>query len=339
MGLFVSTIDFADGTTSYGRSTIAAMDLICQHFNVSTSPQRITSLALDHLTDKNGVYLDAPLRGIARYFGCFDHVYIGTADNHFAPDMYCTALLNTSYTGEWVTRSVVAAKRFADEHPALDFRWYLNYEAAGNYFGTGCDHFQPDFQRQQASPVVSARAFTQAYSTMFASLTLQLVSLRNASVMWSPTFNWPAREVADRAALLSNVTSLFRAVPLLREVANQDAMGKYSTYDIASRTFTYNLTCADTVYYQALLKEAAAATPRPAAVTVNMELFSRRTAPKQSTIVGDPAEHEQRKCCYAAHNLTIGPSWELTDWYRSTFREWDPDRAEAATLATRHALR
>ena len=45
-----------------------------------------------------------------------------------------------------------------------------------------------------------------------------------------------------------------------------------------------------------------------------MELFSRRDTVPQSTIVGDPMEHARRQCCYAAHNLTIGPSWEITDW-------------------------
>ena len=49
-------------------------------------------------------------------------------------------------------------------------------------------------------------------------------------------------------------------------------------------------------------------------ITVNMELFSRRDTVPQSTIVGDPMEHARRQCCYAAHNLTIGPSWEITDW-------------------------
>ena len=85
------------------------------------------------------------------------------------------------------------------------------------------------------------------------------------------------------------------------------------------------------------LREAAAATPRPATVNVNMELFSRRNTAPQSTIVGDPFEHERRKCCYAAHNLSIGASWELTDWYRANFEPWDPDAGEAASLVDREA--
>ena len=126
---------------------------------------------------------------------------------------------------------------------------------------------------------------------------------------------------------------------------------------VDAKVFRYNLTCTDTVYYQKLLTEAAVAAavevgmevaaaaaeeeksvaspanaaavpasvvPKALAVTVNMELFSRRSTVPQSTITGDPVEHMQRQCCYAAHNLTIGPSWEITDWYNANFAEWSP---------------
>jgi hypothetical protein len=337
MGLFISTNSFGDGTSSYGRDAVAALQLVCSHFTVKTSPMRITSLALDHLTDSDGEYLETPLSKLAPYFGCFDHVYVGVADNHFADDIYCKALLNQSFVSEWVRRSEVAASRFESElGPKLDhMRWYLNYEAAGNYFSTGCNHFTPlqppsPSAEPSVAPAVSAAAFTTAYVSMFSTLTERLVAIRNTSVMWSPTFNSPSADVTDRAALLGNVTELFRGVPLMREVANQDALGKYSLYNVTSRSFTYNLTCTDTVFYQALLHEAAAAAAEqgapPAEVSVNMELFSRRnTLPKQSTITGDPEEHEKRKCCYARHNLSLGPSWELVDWYRSQFLPWDPD--------------
>ena len=70
------------------------------------------------------------------------------------------------------------------------------------------------------------------------------------------------------------------------------------TYNISSRSFTYNLTCQeDTIFYQRLLKDAAeqASTgnnEEPAVITVNMELFSRKnTVPIISTITGDPMEH------------------------------------------------
>ena len=84
MGLFVSTQDFGDGSTAYGRTVTAALQLACDRFNASTSPNRITSLALDHLTDAAGAYLEAPLAALAPYFGCFGALYVGTADNHFA---------------------------------------------------------------------------------------------------------------------------------------------------------------------------------------------------------------------------------------------------------------
>jgi hypothetical protein len=170
---------------------------------------------------------------------------------------------------------------------------------------------------------------------MFKTLTEELVRMRNVSVMWSPTFNFRATDVTDRAALVGNVTKLLKGVPLLREVVNQDAMGKYSLYNISSSSFTYNLTCDDTIFYQALLTEASlAAAVDPAAaveVSVNMELFSRRNTIPQSTITGDPFEHQQRMCCYTAHNLTLGPSWEIVDWYRANFLQWDPRPAAAYT--------
>ena len=94
MGLFVSTQDFGDGSTAYGRTVTAALQLACDRFNASTSPTRITSLALDHLTDAAGAYLEAPLAALAPYFGCFGALYVGTADKHFAgsqSDLYCGA--------------------------------------------------------------------------------------------------------------------------------------------------------------------------------------------------------------------------------------------------------
>jgi hypothetical protein len=354
MGLFVSTSAFGNGTTAYGKKATAALELICAHFTASTSRNRIHSLALDHLTDANGKYRADSVAGLAPYFSCFDAVFVGTADNHFTSDIYCKAVVNTSFTDEYVARSLRAATRFNADHPAAEFpnlRWYLNYEAAGNYFATGCSEFRVAQLPPPPNPKVSARAFTAAYTGMFAALTQGLAKIRpGTAIMWSPTFNFQSSFVSesDRALLVANVAEFLRGVPLLRQVANQDAVGKYSLYNSSSRTFTYNLTCADTLFYQALLSEAAAAaatpsssmaaptTPsaapavgaNPAAVTVNMELFSRRSAPAgepQTTITGDPAEHEARKCCYAAHNLTIGPSWELTDWYVANFLEWSPD--------------
>ena len=124
---------------------------------------------------------------------------------------------------------------------------------------------------------------------------------------------------------VGNLTHLFAQLPGLSEVANQDAVGKYSLYVRGAKRTIYNLSCADTVYYQAVLTEAAEAAAAAdvtiagrgqrerAEITVNMELFSRRDTVPQSTIVGDPMEHAQRRCCYDAHNLTIGPSWEITD--------------------------
>ena len=52
-------------------------------------------------------------------------------------------------------------------------------------------------------------------------------------------------------------------------------------------------------------------------------MHQRRHVPP-STITGDAAEHEARQCCYRAHNLTVGPSWEARDWFQSQFLEWDP---------------
>ena len=112
---------------------------------------------------------------------------------------------------------------------------------------------------------------------------------------------------------------------------------------MSSSDFSYNLTCDDTIFYQALLSEAAAnaasalsaataanggtassATAATAVITVNMEMFSRRNTIPQSTITGDPKEHQRRKCCYETNNLTIGPSWEIADWWGSQFVEWNP---------------
>lgn len=369
-GLFVSTSAFGNGSTAYGTLVTTALELICDHFTYKTSPNFVKSLALDHLTDVDGNYLSASIKGLEPYFKCFDAVYIGTADNHFATtDLYCTALTNETFTTQYVARSLASAKRFDAEHAELhNVRWYLNYEAAGNYFGTGCSHFTATQQLPPKHPTVTAAAFTEAYIMMFAVLSEGLHAIRDVSIMWSPTFNWEASFVPDRQRLLANLILLLKGVPLLREVMNQDAIGKYSLYDVHQKSWTYNLTCADTVYYQTLLKEAAhgalVAGPARAAtigeeaysslsrhrdgvmsstarrysdseaartlveVSVNMELFSRRNTVPVTTITGDPFEHQRRRCCYASHNLTLGASWEITDWYRASFTEWDPNPSE-----------
>lgn len=77
-----------------------------------------------------------------------------------------------------------------------NWQWYLNYEAAGNYFGTGCNHFSPAQHPPpppgtppSAPPLVSAEAFTAAYARMFGTLISRLLQIRDGAVMWSPTFN------------------------------------------------------------------------------------------------------------------------------------------------------
>tara|TARA_B110000091_G_scaffold155829_1_gene165955 strand:- start:697 stop:1725 length:1029 start_codon:yes stop_codon:yes gene_type:complete len=340
MGLFISTSSFGDGSSAYAQVVKSSLTLACTSFNASTSPYRITSLALDHLSGRDGVYLKDALAGLFPFFGCFKTVYVGTADNHNAADMYCSSLLNTTFVDDYVARSLAVARQFTTDYPPEkipNLRWYLNYEAAGNYFGTGCDTFQveqPTAAALPRHPIVSAEAFTASYASMFRRLTEGLTALRDTGgAMWSPTFNWQAsfveQTLGNRPSLLGNVTALLRNVPLLREIANQDAMGKYSLYNISNGRFSYNLTCSDTVFYQTLLSEAATAavlgtTKPPVEVSVNMEMFSRRNTVPQSTITGDPREHQSRKCCYDANNLTIGPSWEVADWWRSQFVEWDP---------------
>ena len=335
MGLFIDVSEFSTSNT-YAQLVTSALTLACTSFNASSSPNRIKSIALDHLTSRGGTYLGDAIARLSPFFDCFETVYIGTADNHNAKDMYCSSLLNDTFLNDYVKRSLVAAERFTAEYPRQNIpnlRWYLNYEAAGNYFGTGCNHFEVEQPTGELPkhPTVSAEAFTSAYVGMFRNLTEGLMELRDTGgAMWSPTFNWQASFVKDRPALLGNVTDLLRQVPLLREIVNQDAIGKYSLYNISDGSFSYNLTCEDTVFYQTLLSEAAAAAvmgttnSSAVSVSVNMEMFSRRNTVPQSTITGDPMEHQLRKCCYEANNLTIGPSWEVADWWKSQFVEWDP---------------
>ena len=105
---------------------------------------RVCVLVVRHaVRRRDGVYTPA-VAMLEDYFKCFDVVYVGGADNHHIPDMYCQGVVNASATASWVARSASAARKFADEHPHLgNYAWYLDYEAAGNYFGTGCTHFTP----------------------------------------------------------------------------------------------------------------------------------------------------------------------------------------------------
>ena len=238
MGLFIATSSFGDGSTAYAHIVQKSLTLACSVFNASTSPNRITSIALDHLVGRDGVYLEQAISGLVPFFHCFDTVYVGTADNHNAPDMYCSSLLNTTFTDDYVQRSLAAATRFTSDYPrekVPNLRWYLNYEAAGNYFGTGCDSFQveqPTASDMPVRPIVSAEAFTTAYANMFFKLTTGLMALRDTKgAMWSPTFNWQSsfveKTLFNRPFLLGNVTNLLKNVPLIQEIANQDALGKY----------------------------------------------------------------------------------------------------------------
>ena len=54
--------------------------------------------------DKNGTYTPA-VALLEPFFRCFDTVYIGGADNHHIPDMYCQGVVNDTATQSWVDRS------------------------------------------------------------------------------------------------------------------------------------------------------------------------------------------------------------------------------------------
>lgn len=116
MGLFVSVTGLLDNQTGavtpYGQATASALDLICKRgFNVTTNPNRVHSLALDHLASPTtGEYLAQAVAFLEPSFECFDRVYIGQADNHGVHDMYCTGLLNKSYTANYVDRSLATVR-------------------------------------------------------------------------------------------------------------------------------------------------------------------------------------------------------------------------------------
>lgn len=69
----------------------------------------------------------------------------------------------------------------------------------------------------------------------------------------------------------------------------------------------------------------ALAAAGPTRVAVNMELFLRTRAhfnvSNYSTVVGDPAEHSDRRACYLARGLIVGASWEALWYYRSFYTD------------------
>ena len=324
-GLFVSTLSYAENG-SYARTTTRALELISAAFAVPTSADRVGSLALDHLATKEGQYIgDGPgMRQLLGYADRFEEVFVGGCpQGGFTSDVYCTGLLNSSFHSEWLRCSLGAAKLFAAQHPTLNFTWYIPYEAAGNYFSRGCVG--------HGGVAVSATQILNAYSSLFSQLAAGLVAIRRTGVMWSPTFNEPASTVTatDRAALVDSMRRLFDAVPQLTSVVNQDSIGKHSVYNTTTNTISYGLTCADTIFYQELLREASAAAAKGPTIQVNMELFSRKGAEGPlwrltESIPADPLALRERECCYQAANLTLGPSWDISSWYRANFEPWDP---------------
>lgn len=209
-GLFVDVKELGKHG-QYNTTVHAALELICSTFSFPTSPLQTNKyLALDHTTFPAPIgFLSDAIDSIAKYFPCFEEIHFGLADNHYTDDIYCQGVVNTTFQTSWVSRSLAAAslvdKRYG--HLFLDptgpkLVWYLNYEAAGNYFETGCSRFKPASSSEHdagstgnTNASVSAAAFSQGYVDMFKPLTVALMKIRQAGVMWSPTFNFPWSQV------------------------------------------------------------------------------------------------------------------------------------------------
>ena len=338
-GLFMSAAA-ANASDVALQEYLRAAALACGSapYNLSTSPQHISSVAVQAVADTDGALYTAALDRMMPALARFPQLYVGTSIPRGA-DFYCADVLNASFVSEAVEASAAAARAFVGRYAPLlpaSFAWYVSPEQFLNHLAEGCTpkqlQQQPPRQQQQPRRAISASELSAAWGSFLRAWTQALAAARPGTrILWSPAAPESVRRgtngsAAYAAALGASLRSIATAAPLLTDIAVQDSVGKASNATIAGH-IVYPVGCADAAWHANISRSALAAPPaRNVTTTVNMELFLRKGHRLPPSAIVDlpaePYEARRREVCYAEQGLDLGPCWEARYWLQDKTQEW-----------------
>ncbi|MFH2009400.1 MAG: MopE-related protein [bacterium] len=300
--LFVQATSVPTGADEYRTRTW--FHKVCTDHRTPGSPDFIHNLVLSEIADPQGNLATAALDIIEDYYGCFDNVFIGTANLPHA-DPYNSGMKDVTFRWDNINLSAQVAAaydaRFGQSFPGQAFHWYISYEANLNYL---------------ASDVT----LKNAYAAYLLELTNQLTAIRSGAVLWSPAFWTPYGSVPSYSALQSALTDVLSTAPLLSWLHFQDFVGQAASLNCSTSNITYGFGAADGIGYHGLVSAANPGTL--ASVRVNMEHFvlgDAGTCGAWYIVAGDPVEHAAREAAYEAAGVPIGASWEIRWWYLAQY--------------------
>jgi hypothetical protein len=349
-GLFMSAASANASGTALEEYLRAAAFACTSPWNVSTSTQYVSSVAIQSVGDGEGggkLYGTALNRMIPA-LRCIPQMYVGTTIPR-SRDFYCGDVLNSTFTARAIQSSAAAARAFVERYGAtLEFAWYIAPEQFLNHFAEGCT------PKSDAAARITASALAAAWGAFLREWTEALAAVRpRTRILWSPAApESPVRgsntSAAYAATLRASLRTIAASAPLLTDIAIQDSVGKASNASTVG-TIEYPVGCVDAAWHANISKaafaapaaagstDAAGSAAGPAAgsaagtvlnvtTVVNMELFLRkgRRSPASAIIdiPGDPLELRRRAVCYEAHELAVGPSWEARYWLRDLTEVW-----------------
>jgi hypothetical protein len=333
-GLFMSAAA-GNASDSALEAYLQSVKLACHAtpWNLSSSPEHITSVAIQAVGDVHGKLYTSALDRLIPALGCVPRLYIGTSIPR-GSDLYCADVVNNaSFTQGAIEASAAAARAFVERYPAAQpFDWYISPEQFLNHLAEGCSpkpqqHHHRNHHRQH----ISATELAAAWGKFLEAWTAALAAVRPGTrVLWSPAA--PESPIASSGrsayatALADSLRTIASSAPLLTDLAIQDSVGKASNASTPGH-IEYAVGCLDAAWHANISKAAFAALPTlNVSTTVNMELFLRkgRRSPPSAIIdlPAEPYEARRREICYADNGLELGPSWEARFWLQDLTELW-----------------
>ena len=193
-GLFMSAAS-ANASDVTLQAYLQSAKLACHTtpWNLSTSPDHITSVAIQAVGDVHGELYAAALDRLIPALGCVPRLYIGTSIPR-GNDVYCGDVVqNASFVQRAVEASAAAARAFVQRYPNATFDWYISPEQFLDHLGEGCSPKQPDQDGQHHmhhhvhGQHISAAELAAAWGRFLGAWTGALANIRPGTrVLWSP---------------------------------------------------------------------------------------------------------------------------------------------------------
>jgi len=332
-GLFLSSATAANYASSLRNYERAIQRSATAPYNLTTSPSYIHSIAVQSLSGSDGelrvAALDTLLPALTR---SRKRLYIGTNNGGNGTGSYCGDLLDASWRHANVALSVSVAKAFLSRYPSFEFdAWYISPEQFLNYLADGC--LAANHSR------IGGEVIAAAQGAYLKEWTESLHALKPLDFLWSPSV--PEFSVIGdgsfdltkcRSNLRANLGAVLAAAPLLNQLAVQDSMGKASS--VVNGSVSRKINGSNAIVHCEIAAAAASEQGRGAllSVSINAELMLRhKVGGKTLDLPCDPREVQAREVLYMSKGWGLGPSWEMSFWYRQQTEEWAlPNSAASA---------